>query len=172
MSEDLSGSSGSQRRSPSTHHGAACISCRRQGRKCDRTIPSCRACLDRGSLCEGYLLRWSTATSNPLSRKPGWTRLAHTRKSRRKSLSGLPFVSVDEASPDSNNTAADVMKKDRVPAGTTGGPSAIDPAVGCPLGYDIDSTAAIALLTASTHPYAIAPSSIPDGLGHLVNYGS
>ena len=37
---------------------------------------------------------------------------------------------------------------------------------------DFDYTAAIAFLSESTAQYDIDPSSIPDGLGHLVNYGA
>ena len=38
--------------------GIACKTCRRCGRKCDRTIPRCLSCHQRGVGCEGYTLRW------------------------------------------------------------------------------------------------------------------
>lgn len=38
--------------------GTACRTCRRLGRKCDRTLPSCIRCKHRGVTCEGYVLRW------------------------------------------------------------------------------------------------------------------
>ncbi len=39
-------------------HGTACKGCRRRGRKCDRTLPTCLSCKDRGVACEGYVTRW------------------------------------------------------------------------------------------------------------------
>jgi hypothetical protein len=38
--------------------GIACKTCRRRGRKCDRTLPKCMSCHRRGVECEGYTLRW------------------------------------------------------------------------------------------------------------------
>lgn len=38
--------------------GIACKTCRRRGRKCDRTLPTCMNCRLRGAECEGYVLRW------------------------------------------------------------------------------------------------------------------
>jgi hypothetical protein len=38
--------------------GTACKTCRRRGRKCDRSLPTCRSCSERGVDCEGYVLRW------------------------------------------------------------------------------------------------------------------
>lgn len=38
--------------------GIACKTCRRRGRKCDRTLPMCMSCHRRGVECEGYALRW------------------------------------------------------------------------------------------------------------------
>lgn len=38
--------------------GTACKTCRRLGRKCDRTLPTCQRCKLRGVTCEGYVLRW------------------------------------------------------------------------------------------------------------------
>lgn len=38
--------------------GIACKTCRRRGRKCDRTLPKCESCHGRGVECEGYPLRW------------------------------------------------------------------------------------------------------------------
>ncbi|KAF4452308.1 transcription factor [Fusarium austroafricanum] len=39
-------------------HGTACIVCRRRGRKCDRTLPTCSNCEKRGVACEGYVTKW------------------------------------------------------------------------------------------------------------------
>jgi hypothetical protein len=39
-------------------HATACIGCRRRGRKCDRTLPSCLSCENRGVACEGYVTKW------------------------------------------------------------------------------------------------------------------
>ena len=41
--------------------GIACKTCRRRGRKCDRTLPTCMNCSLRGAECEGYVLRWINA---------------------------------------------------------------------------------------------------------------
>ncbi|CAI7602582.1 unnamed protein product [Penicillium pancosmium] len=38
--------------------GIACKTCRRRGRKCDRSLPECMSCHRRGAECEGYALRW------------------------------------------------------------------------------------------------------------------
>ncbi|KUJ17254.1 uncharacterized protein LY89DRAFT_696763 [Mollisia scopiformis] len=38
--------------------GTACKTCRRRGRKCDRSLPTCTSCSQRGVECEGYVLRW------------------------------------------------------------------------------------------------------------------
>lgn len=38
--------------------GIACKTCRRRGRKCDRTLPKCMSCHRRRVECEGYTLRW------------------------------------------------------------------------------------------------------------------
>lgn len=38
--------------------GIACKTCRRRGRKCDRSLPKCMSCHRRGVECEGYALRW------------------------------------------------------------------------------------------------------------------
>ncbi|KAH8801468.1 fungal-specific transcription factor domain-containing protein [Xylogone sp. PMI_703] len=43
---------------PIGKHGTACRTCRRRGRRCDKTLPSCQSCKNRGSLCEGYVTRW------------------------------------------------------------------------------------------------------------------
>lgn len=43
---------------PEARHGIACKVCRRRGRKCDRTLPFCHACAQRGVQCEGYVTRW------------------------------------------------------------------------------------------------------------------
>ncbi|KAI9150787.1 Beauvericin cluster-specific repressor BEA4 [Paramyrothecium foliicola] len=39
-------------------HATACKGCRRRGRKCDRTLPTCMSCERRGIVCEGYVTRW------------------------------------------------------------------------------------------------------------------
>lgn len=41
--------------------GVACKTCRRRARKCDRRLPKCMNCSLRGSVCEGYALRWVNA---------------------------------------------------------------------------------------------------------------
>ncbi|KIV82574.1 hypothetical protein PV11_04675 [Exophiala sideris] len=41
--------------------GIACKTCRRRGRKCDRSLPTCTNCILRGVECEGYVLRWVKA---------------------------------------------------------------------------------------------------------------
>lgn len=43
--------------------GTACKTCRRRGRKCDRTLPTCVSCYQRGVECEGYVLRWVGAAA-------------------------------------------------------------------------------------------------------------
>jgi hypothetical protein len=40
-------------------HPTACRNCRRRGRKCDRTLPTCQSCKDRSCVCEGYVTRWA-----------------------------------------------------------------------------------------------------------------
>lgn len=47
--------------SPPNLFGIACKTCRRRGRKCDRTLPKCVNCGLRGVECEGYVLRWVKA---------------------------------------------------------------------------------------------------------------
>jgi hypothetical protein len=43
-----------------THtHPTACRTCRRRGRKCDKTLPSCQSCKDKSVVCEGYVTRWA-----------------------------------------------------------------------------------------------------------------
>lgn len=38
----------------------ACRTCRRRGRKCDKTLPACQSCKDdRSVVCEGYVTRWA-----------------------------------------------------------------------------------------------------------------
>lgn len=46
---------------PKNLFGIACKTCRRRGRKCDRTLPTCKNCRLRGAECEGYVLRWVNA---------------------------------------------------------------------------------------------------------------
>lgn len=43
--------------------GIACKTCRRRGRKCDRSLPKCMNCSLRGVECEGYVLRWVDAAT-------------------------------------------------------------------------------------------------------------
>lgn len=40
-------------------HPTACRTCRRRGRKCDKTLPFCQSCKDRSVVCEGYVTRWA-----------------------------------------------------------------------------------------------------------------
>ncbi|KIW68114.1 hypothetical protein PV04_04081 [Phialophora macrospora] len=40
-------------------HPTACRTCRRRGRKCDKTLPTCQSCKDRSVVCEGYVTRWA-----------------------------------------------------------------------------------------------------------------
>ncbi|KIX99263.1 uncharacterized protein Z520_04839 [Fonsecaea multimorphosa CBS 102226] len=40
-------------------HPTACRTCRRRGRKCDKTLPLCQSCKDRSVVCEGYVTRWT-----------------------------------------------------------------------------------------------------------------
>ena len=48
--------------------GIACKTCRRRGRKCDRSLPTCMSCSRRGVECEGYVLRWvDAAVRGPLA---------------------------------------------------------------------------------------------------------
>lgn len=44
--------------------GTACRTCRRRGRKCDRSLPTCISCRTRGVECEGYILRWVAVDGN------------------------------------------------------------------------------------------------------------
>ena len=43
--------------------GIACKACRRRGRKCDRSLPTCMSCSLRGVECEGYVFRWVDASA-------------------------------------------------------------------------------------------------------------
>lgn len=43
--------------------GISCKTCRRRGRKCDRTLPRCMSCHGRDVECEGYPLRWIGLTA-------------------------------------------------------------------------------------------------------------
>jgi hypothetical protein len=56
---------------PKSQFGIACKTCRRRGRKCDRTLPKCMSCHQRGVECEGYTLRWinQSAANDPTPRK-------------------------------------------------------------------------------------------------------
>ena len=45
------------------YHGAACKTCRRRGKKCTRELPTCKSCEDRGTVCEGYALKWAGLAS-------------------------------------------------------------------------------------------------------------
>ena len=132
-----------------TKHGAACITCRRRARRCDRTLPFCRACASRGICCEGYLLRWSRSdTSRPSHKRNVDVSLASTRKTKLETPGTRIFVSREANSDDS-----------------------IEPALADSADHEIDSAAAIAALSDTTSEYDVGPASVPDGLGHLVNYG-
>lgn len=157
----------------SVQHGAACITCRRRGRKCDKTLPACGRCISSGGLCEGYLLRWSeTISSEPTMRQQSHLLLSHTRKTRQLCASQEPFVVLDASPPE---------EKESPTSHGDASPQKVSPASSwqeLSITYDdhcapadIDSAAAIALLTDSTKGYDIDPCSVPDGLGHLVNYG-
>lgn len=132
----------------SPHHGRACLTCRRRGRKCDKTLPSCRSCANRGLLCEGYIMQWSTsATPNCLKPEKANT-LSHLRYSTAVGAQGNAYVFVNgeelqEASSGSRTT---------IPSEKP------------------EKSAAVSLLTNSTSEYAINPSMIADGLGDLVHY--
>lgn len=48
----------------------ACKTCRRRGRRCDRTLPTCLSCRCKGIVCEGYVTRWvGVAARGPLAGK-------------------------------------------------------------------------------------------------------
>ncbi|KAF2670968.1 hypothetical protein BT63DRAFT_453340 [Microthyrium microscopicum] len=48
--------------------GTACKTCRRRGKKCDRSLPTCTSCSKRGVTCEGYNFRWvGVAARGPLA---------------------------------------------------------------------------------------------------------
>ncbi|EXJ80552.1 hypothetical protein A1O1_08698 [Capronia coronata CBS 617.96] len=40
-------------------HPTACRNCRRRGRRCDKTLPTCLSCKNRLVACEGYVTRWT-----------------------------------------------------------------------------------------------------------------
>lgn len=156
----------------SVQHGAACITCRRRGRKCDKTLPACRRCVGSGGLCEGYLLRWSeTLSSEPTMRQQSHMLLSHTRKTRRSCASQEPFVFLDASTlegKESPTSHGEASLQNVSPASSWQELSTTYNDHCAPV---IDSAAAIALLTNSTKDYDIDPCSVPDGLGHLVNYG-
>jgi hypothetical protein len=135
--------------------GAVCVTCRRRARKCDRTFPSCQACHARGILCEGYLWRWAVATPSDLI----------PTQSTKPTLAQAQIWSEQNVQPGAPDAAEGSLIK----------PSSHQASSGMTANgtyrESIDSTAALALLSDSTGAYAIDPSSIPDGLGHLVNYG-
>jgi len=79
-------------------HPTACRTCRRRGRKCDKTLPSCQSCKDRYVECEGYVTRW-----------PG---VAARGKLRGKTI---PIL-VDE---ECGDTRCLVKRKSSVPSSTT-----------------------------------------------------
>jgi hypothetical protein len=150
MSLVVSDSSKLDKLDGSPHHGTACVTCRRRGRKCDKTLPSCRSCANRGVLCEGYVLRWSTSAS-PNCPKPEKTNTPpHPRYSTALGAPGKAYVFVSgqelqEASSDSRAT----MPPEKP-----------------------EASAAVSLLTNATSEYAINPYMIADGLGDLVQYCS
>jgi hypothetical protein len=53
--------------------GTACRTCRRRGRKCDRSLPTCISCRTRGVECEGYILRWVAVDGNARKTLSGQT---------------------------------------------------------------------------------------------------
>lgn len=72
-------------------HGTACKGCRRRGRKCDRTLPTCLSCERRGVVCEGYVTRWPgvaargklAGRSIPVSSSPITTSKGSSSRARR-----------------------------------------------------------------------------------------
>jgi hypothetical protein len=56
--------------------GTACRTCRRRGRKCDRSLPTCISCRTRGVECEGYILRWVAVDGNARKSLSGQTCMA------------------------------------------------------------------------------------------------
>lgn len=59
------GSVGLDKLTTSKTHGIACGTCHRRRRRCDRALPSCHACANSGTYCEGYPLRWSSKEHEP-----------------------------------------------------------------------------------------------------------
>lgn len=45
------------------HHGTVCKTCRKRAKKCDKLLPECSTCLDKGIKCDGYAFRWSGVAS-------------------------------------------------------------------------------------------------------------
>lgn len=64
----------------------ACKTCRRRGKRCDRSFPACMSCTQRGVKCEGYVTRWVGLAARgrlageilPNSRKKDSKRLRHS----------------------------------------------------------------------------------------------
>ena len=77
--------------------GTACKTCRRLGRKCDRTLPACVRCNNRGVVCEGYVFPWvGTATpvgTGSTNNSKGRT-IAHSRTEQR--LNKLRKTKIDD----------------------------------------------------------------------------
>lgn len=154
-------------------HGVACITCRRRGRKCDKTHPACNACISRGRLCEGYLLRWLNTLPTKLSAKhQPQPVLSRAREPRRVFPSNEPFVVNDGSMPGKSTiSTSDDANSGDVPLVEAWQRQSAVTKVEKFSPADVDSAAAVALLTDSTKCYEIDPCSVPDGLGHLVNYG-
>ncbi|PYH84266.1 hypothetical protein BO82DRAFT_330400 [Aspergillus uvarum CBS 121591] len=74
-----------------SHHG--CWTCKARRRKCDRTRPNCRTCIQRGLQCEGYevRLRWGAGIASrgryTGAEEPIETSVPPRRKGRRRDLS-------------------------------------------------------------------------------------
>jgi Fungal Zn(2)-Cys(6) binuclear cluster domain len=82
--------------------GTACKTCRRLGRKCDRTRPACMRCDQRGVVCEGYVFRWvGIGAGEPLAvpvdsgTNTSFTYNANPRTKRRPSRSRMTKIDND-----------------------------------------------------------------------------
>lgn len=147
-------------------HGSACETCRRRRRKCDKTVPTCRQCVDRGILCEGYVWRWTEAVSSSpscVSKKRDTfpqsqaRRLSRLNKQTPGDDGGTPISKHQLHS--SRKRSASRTSTDPRTNGSSGSTSTVSPpslhesANSCECEYMLDS------------------STIQDGLGDLVNYG-
>lgn len=70
----------------------ACKTCRRRGRKCDRTLPTCMSCTERGVLCEGYVMRWVGVAAR--GKLAGETFSSSSKKGTKRSRRSAPSNSI------------------------------------------------------------------------------